>query len=55
MDDEEKKSEQFLVRVEKDVHDFYVDVAKRRRVKVAQVIRELLYKFMDESKKGTNG
>lgn len=49
-EDAQKKSEAFLIRVEKDVHDFYVAEARKRRVPVAQVLRELLYKNMEEQK-----
>jgi predicted HicB family RNase H-like nuclease len=54
-DEAQKKSESFLIRVEKDIHDFYVAEAKRRRVPVAQVLRELLYREFEEKRKGTNG
>ena len=54
-DDTTKKTESFLIRVERDVHDFYVAEAKRRRVPVAQVLRELLYREFEEKKGKTNG
>lgn len=47
MNEEEKKTEQILLRVEKDVYVFYTTEAKRRRVSVSVVVRELLYADME--------
>ena len=50
-----KKSESLpTIRVEKDVYDFYVEEARRRRVSIAMVVRELLYEHMEAEKGTTN-
>lgn len=54
-DEKTKKTEAFLVRVEKDVHDFYAAEAKRRRVPLAHVVREVLYREYDKVKGVGNG
>lgn len=51
-DDTLKKSEQILIRVEPDVRDFYQAEARLRRIPLSQIIRELLYKNMEEKLKG---
>lgn len=49
-DDSQKKSKQFLVRVEDDVFEFYTTKARKRRVPTAQVLRELMYREMEQEK-----
>lgn len=53
LEDDEKKSEQLLVRVEPDIRAWFSAIAKRRRVKIAHVLREALYKFKEDQEKGT--
>lgn len=56
-EDDQKKSKSFLVRVEEDVYAFYKAEAKKRRISVAIIVRELLYRDMAEklSKEAGNG
>jgi len=54
-DEKAKKDHTFLVRVERDVHEFFEKEARRRRVSVAQLIRELIYREFDRSKGNGNG
>ncbi len=51
MEDDEKKSELLLVRVEPDIKAFFSAAAKRRRIKLAQVLREALYSFKEAEEK----
>lgn len=53
-DEKAKKEKTFLVRVEKDVYDHFHKVAARRRMAVAQVLRELIYREFDRSKGDDN-
>ncbi len=52
MEDDEKKSEQLLVRVEPDIRAWFEANAKKRRVKIAHVLREALYKFKEDQERG---
>lgn len=49
-DESEKKSKSILIRIEEDVQNFYVEEARRRRVSVAFLVRELMYRDMEEKK-----
>lgn len=48
MTEGEKKTEQIILRVEKDVYAFYQSEAKRRRVSISLVIRELIYADLEK-------
>lgn len=54
-DEKAKKDHTFLIRVEKDVHEFFLKEARRRRMAVAQILRELIYREFDRSKGEGNG
>lgn len=54
-DEKAKKEKTFLVRVEMDIYLHFKKVASARRVAVAQVLRELIYKEFHRSKGDGNG
>lgn len=56
-DDDEvaKKDGTLLIRVEKEVKELFVKEARRRRMAVAQLLRELLYREFDRLKGDGNG
>lgn len=54
-DEKVKKDHTFLIRVEKDVHEFFLKEARRRRMAIAQILRELIYREFDRSKGNGNG
>lgn len=48
MNESEKKSEHIFLRLEKFAYDFYQAEAKRRRVAISLVIRELIYADLEK-------
>jgi hypothetical protein len=49
-----KKDRTILVRIERDVETFLQEKAARRRVSVSQVVRDALYKLMEEDSSSEN-
>lgn len=50
MDDQQKKTEQLLLRVEPDVREHYESKARSKRSSLAHVLREVLYEDMQRDK-----